>query len=115
VWSIFKDSLRPLSPAEVYSEAIKSMPQLSLATIYRAVRSLQEDNRVVAVALPGEPDRYETKFRSELHHHHFHCDSCGRVFDVPGCGLHIENDAHHGFKVIRHEVMLYGECRECLG
>lgn len=90
------------------------MPQLSLATIYRTVRSLQDDQRLVAVALPGEPDRYETKFRSELHHHHFYCDSCGRVFDIPGCGLHIESDAHHGFKVSRHEVMLYGECRECL-
>jgi Fur family ferric uptake transcriptional regulator len=113
VWSIIERSRRPLSPGEVHVAALKVLPRVSLATIYRILKSLQDEDRVVAVPLPGAPDRYETKACADHHHHHFHCDQCGRLFDVPGCGLRVDARVPAGFLIKRHEVVLYGQCNEC--
>jgi Fur family ferric uptake transcriptional regulator len=113
VWSVFEDSARPLSPSEVHSAAVTVLPNVSLATIYRIVKSLQEEHKLAAVSLPGEPDRYEMKARADKHHHHFYCDRCRRVFDVPGCGLKVDAQVPKGFSIQRHEVVLYGTCNDC--
>lgn len=113
IWSIVEQAGRPLSPSEVHAAALEVLPRVSLATIYRILKSLQDDQLVVSVSLPGAPDRYETKARADHHHHHFHCDGCGKVFDVPGCGLRVSAHVPSGFSIQRHEVVLYGQCREC--
>jgi Fur family ferric uptake transcriptional regulator len=113
IWSALEDAHRPLSPVEVFQSASRTLPSLSLATVYRIIRGFIEEQRVVAVSLPGAPDRYETKGCAEHHHHHFLCDGCGKVFDVPGCGFKLETELPAGFSVKRHEVVLYGDCKEC--
>lgn len=113
VWAILEDAGRPLSPHEVHFAALKGLPRVSVATIYRILRSLQDEQKIVSVMLPGAPDRYETTSRANHHHHHFHCDGCGRVFDVPGCGLRVDAQVPAGFSVKRHEVVLYGNCNDC--
>lgn len=115
VWSVIEQAGRPLSPAEVHRAALALLPRVSMATIYRVLKSLQEEQRIVSVSLPGVPDRYETKQRADHHHHHFHCDACGRVFDVPGCGLRVHAHVPRGFSIKRHEVVLYGNCDDCRG
>jgi Fur family ferric uptake transcriptional regulator len=114
IWSIVQGAGRPLSPAEVHAQAAGYLPSVSLSTVYRTLKSLQDEQRIVAVSLPGAPDRYETKSLADHHHHHFHCDGCGRVFDVPGCGLRVESGLPKGFSLTRHEVVLYGSCSECV-
>jgi Fur family ferric uptake transcriptional regulator len=104
---------RPLSPAEILAGAKSGLASISLATVYRVVRALVDDGTIVAVSLPGAPDRYETHACAAHHHHHFHCDDCGRVFDVPGCGLRVNSPIPAGFSLKRHEVVLYGSCNEC--
>jgi len=113
VWSIIEQAGRPLSPAEVHQAALKDLPKVSVATVYRTLRALQDDQKIVAVSLPGESDRYETKIKADHHHHHFHCDDCGKVFDVPGCGLRVDARVPSGFAITRHEVVLYGSCKQC--
>lgn len=113
IWSALEDAHRPMSPAEVLQVVSRSLPSLSLATVYRIIRSFVEENRVVPVSLPGAPDRYETKCCADHHHHHFLCDRCGKVFDVPGCGFRLESGLPDGFSVKRHEVVLYGNCVDC--
>lgn len=113
IQEIVRTAARPLSPSEIFSLAREILPTLSMATVYRYINSLVSDGRLVAVSLPGAPDRYETKESAEIHHHHFHCNSCGKVFDIPGCGLKIEKNIPAGFSVQRHEVVLYGECGGC--
>jgi Fur family ferric uptake transcriptional regulator len=113
IWSIVERAGRPLSPAEVHAQAANALPRLSLSTVYRTLKSLQDEQRIVAVSLPGAPDRYETKRLADHHHHHFHCDGCGKVFDIPGCGLRVDTGLPQGFSMTRHEVVLYGSCRDC--
>ncbi len=113
IWSIVEHAGRPLSPSEVHGAALEALPRVSLATIYRILKSLQDEQQIVSVSLPGAPDRYETKARADHHHHHFHCDGCGKVFDVPGCGLRVDAHVPAGFSIQRHEVVLYGQCNSC--
>ncbi len=102
---------RPLNAQEVLDCAQLQVPKLGIATVYRNLKALVETGWLLAVELPGEPARYEV--RGGAHHHHFRCDSCGRVFDIPGCPDDIEATTPEGFRVDRHEITLYGVCAHC--
>ena len=41
---VLKDADRPLSPPEIYESACKLVPGIGQATVYRAVKSLVEEN-----------------------------------------------------------------------
>ncbi len=111
IWQVFTDTARPLSPQEVHATAVKVVARLSLATVYRAIHSLLEEGQLVLVRLPGEPARYEVA--GQDHHHHFWCQRCDRVYDIPGCSALVEHHAPRGFRVEAHEVTLYGSCPAC--
>lgn len=102
---------RPLGPAEICERARRDSPTLGLATVYRAIKSLVEEEAVQPVELPGEPPRYE--IAGKPHHHHFHCDACGGVFEVNGCPGDLRKLAPKGYRVERHELVLYGLCDGC--
>lgn len=102
---------RPLSPPEILSLAQADVPQLSLATVYRNLKQLQEAGEIAAVMLPGESARFESVHLE--HHHHFHCRKCDRVFDIPGCVSDLATSVPAGFLIDHHEITLYGTCGEC--
>ncbi|MDD2948446.1 MAG: transcriptional repressor [Rugosibacter sp.] len=102
---------RPLSPQEVLDAAKSVVPGLSLATVYRNLKSLLNDGDIVVVTLPGDSTRYESA--KHEHHHHFQCNECKRVFDVHNCPGDLSQLAPKGFTVEHHELTLYGRCDEC--
>ena len=102
---------RPLSVDEILELARERVPAIGVATVYRTLKLLVEEGAVSSVPLLGQADRYEA--RGKGHHHHFHCDSCGRLFDVSACAHEVHRLAPRGFQVERHEVLLYGRCSEC--
>jgi Fur family ferric uptake transcriptional regulator len=106
-----RDAGRPLGPAEILEAARSTVPELSLATVYRTVRRLAESGEIQAVTLPGESVRYE--IAGGAHHPHFQCTACSRVFDVHACPGNLARLAPEGFTVEDHELTLYGRCREC--
>ena len=48
---------------EVYQQAVKECPNLSLGTVYRNLNSLVEAGRVRRVSIPGQPDRFDHSLR----------------------------------------------------
>lgn len=108
---VFAEAGRPLTVAEAHELAQQAVESLGSATVYRAVNALVDDDYLVAVQVPGEPDRYE--LAGLKHHHHFHCSACGKVFDVDGCPGAMDNLCPPGFELTSHEVMLYGRCDAC--
>jgi len=84
---------------------------LGIATVYRTLKLLVAEGAVEVITLPGESPRYE--MAASLHHHHFQCNACRRVFDVPGCPGDFHLLAPRGFSVERHDVTLYGRCPGC--
>lgn len=102
---------RPLSPQEVLDRARGKVPSLGIATVYRALNSLEREGWIIPVQIPGDPTRYEVS--GKQHHHHFRCRACGRVFEVQGCPGNIDHLAPDGFVLENHEVLLFGLCAEC--
>jgi len=84
---------------------------MGLATVYRTLKLLVAEGAVRVITLPGECPRYETA--APAHHHHFQCNTCRRVYDVPGCPGDLRRLAPRGFTVEHHDVTLYGRCRDC--
>ncbi|MFO1271171.1 MAG: transcriptional repressor [Rubrivivax sp.] len=102
---------RPMSPQEVLEAAQAQVPALSLATVYRNLKLLQDAGEIATVTLPGDSPRYEPA--GHAHHHHFQCTTCHRVFDVHACPGDLAQMAPKGFTVERHELTLYGRCADC--
>jgi|SRR6185369_2920784 len=102
---------RPMSPREVLDEALPLSPGLGIATVYRTLKSGVDGGWLTQVELPGEPPRYEAT--GKQHHHHFHCRSCDRVYEIEGCPDGLRAMTPPGFSLEAHEVVLYGLCATC--
>ena len=98
-------------PSEIHEAALREVPAMGIATVYRNLKQLIEDGEIQAVELPGEPPRYE--MAGHKHHHHFRCNACQRVFDVHACPGNMQKLAPPGFTVEAHELTLYGTCGDC--
>jgi Fur family transcriptional regulator, ferric uptake regulator len=107
---------RPLLPQEVLEAAQTQVPGLGIATVYRNLKTLVEDNELKLVNLPGENARFELAHplhHPHHHHHHFQCKQCQRVFDVHACPGNLAALAPAGFTVDDHDLTLYGRCKDC--
>ncbi len=102
-----------MSPAEIHEHAQQAVPGLGMATVYRNLRKLEREERIVPVHVPGEPDRYETAKAAEAHHHHFHCEVCGKVYDITGCPGGLADLLPKGFELTAHEISMRGRCEAC--
>lgn len=111
IQSALENAGRPLSPQEILEAAQADVPALGMATVYRQLKAMQEEELLAVVDLPGENPRYE--LAGLKHHHHFQCHDCGRVFDIPGCPGSLSKLAPEGFSVDSHELTLYGQCADC--
>jgi len=108
----FEQAGRPLSPEEALAASQQHVDGISVATVYRNINALVAERWLCAVEIPGEPARYEMAGKG--HHHHFHCRSCGRIYDLPGCALPVGTPViPSGFQLSGHELFLYGHCGGC--
>ena len=111
--AVLKSHDNPLTAPEIQDLALRKVPTLGLATVYRFLKALAKDGRVVSVEIPGQMPRYERANKG--HHHHFVCRTCGAVFELERCLAGIKTMAPPRFRVEDHEIILYGSCDACLG
>ncbi|MDJ0838146.1 MAG: transcriptional repressor [Acidobacteriota bacterium] len=108
---VLEHTVRPLTPQEVLEKAKATVPGLGIATVYRNLKVLHQDGILSTVEVPGAPARYEMANRG--HRHHFQCESCNRVFDMPKSSFTPSALVPENFKVRDHQVLFYGFCPEC--
>lgn len=104
---------RPLNPTEILADVLRTQQKTGIATIYRSIKQLKEENKLETVGVPGHSDRYELKETVSHHHHHFQCNSCGKVFDIEGCIKGINTILPQGFVPKTHEIIWFGSCATC--
>ena len=107
----FEKANRPLTPDEVLSLGQTEGASLSLATVYRNINALVEEQWLQPVGVMGMASRYEVA--GKPHHHHFHCTSCGKLFELEGCSLPKAPKIPRGFNAVGHEMLVHGSCSEC--
>ena len=108
---VLKKAGRPLSAQEVLNLAQKKVLGLGIATVYRNLKSLQEDGSVVAVELPGQSPRWE--LAPEKHHHHFLCNTCDKLYEINACPSDLQNLLPEGYTLEEHDILLRGLCDNC--
>jgi len=102
-----------LDAGEIYRQALKKSPRISLSTIYRNLQMFKEIGLVEDHQF-GNRRYYETAPRFQ--HHHLVCLGCGRIFDFecPSSEkLKSRISREEGFKVTDAEVRLSGYCPYC--
>jgi Fur family peroxide stress response transcriptional regulator len=96
---------------EVFIRAKKSMPSISLATVYNSLETLVAAGLVKQVHVDREPTRYCPNLEE---HGHFVCDTCGEVVDIALPAEHTRQwSLPEGFTVTHHEISLRGTCAHC--
>ncbi len=110
---VLERSRRPLSVDEILAGARSRVASINLATVYRNLRRLLDEETVRPVELAGQPARYEIAFSTKSHHHHFHCEQCDRMFDVTGCPPGLSELVPPDFQMTGHDIILYGTCKDC--
>ncbi len=107
---VFEEAEAPLSVEELHERACKKIEGLGIATVYRQLRTLLEEEFILLLNVEGETF-YE---RAGLgHHHHFRCNGCGKLFDLEGCPGKLNDLLPQGFKLESHEITLFGRCASC--
>lgn len=109
-----------LTAEEIYEKVRQEYPEIGLATVYRTIQLLLELHLIDKISLNDGCIRYEIAKQddneSKHHHHHLVCLSCGNVFSFEDDLLEeLEEKIKEtmNFKIVDHEVKLYGYCREC--
>ncbi len=105
---------RPLTPIEIAERADPIVNGINLATVYRNLKIMAESAQILTVECFGSSPRYEIAGLD--HHHHFLCEDCNRLFDLPGCpATDFDRLVPQGFEVRNHHLQLAGRCGECAG
>jgi Fur family transcriptional regulator, peroxide stress response regulator len=97
----------------LYDRVRKQFPSLSLGTVYRNLGILEKQGLVKKLDFGDGSDRFEA---ATIQHHHFICESCGRVIDLDlpvDDSLTRKLEKATGYTATRHEIRLFGLCDKC--
>ncbi len=67
---------------ELYEDIKKDFPSVSLATVYKNLNTLKDENLITEVNMPNGKARYDIYVEPHIH---IVCDSCEQVLDIPHC------------------------------
>ena len=108
---VIKESPGPVTVNEIHEKCAEEGAAMGIATVYRTIKLLLNNELIAQVILPDGKARYEMAKLS--HHHHFQCNECDSTYDIdiPCSLLHdLEVDDH---LVENHEITLSGKCKDC--
>lgn len=105
-----------VSMQEIYEDLRAAGESTGLASVYRIVETLAEQNLVQRVDIGDGVARFEPVGATRGHHHHLVCNDCGRVDSFSDQAL--ERAIHRveqqsAFAVDTHDVVLRGSCASC--
>jgi Fur family ferric uptake transcriptional regulator len=105
-----------VSAQEIHESLRSGNARVGIASVYRALESLDELGLLQRVDLGDGVSRFEPAHSSREHHHHLVCDDCGKVeaFEDAALERALERVAGgHGYAVGGHDVLLRGACGDC--
>lgn len=94
--------------AEEVLSLVRERGNMGVATVYRNLRELEREGRVVAVEEVDGRARYDADTGP---HAHFVCEVCGSVSDLP-LGMS-GGEIGEGYTVKREKRIFYGVCPRC--
>lgn len=86
------------------------LPGIGVATVYRNLRALVDEGRVVTLETSLGSIHYDADVSA---HAHFVCRHCGRISDLFIGSPRTETVEKLGYEVEREKSILYGLCPDC--
>ncbi len=117
--TIILDILRknPVHPTaeDIYREARRTLPNISLGTVYRNLNFLRDQGLVREVRSHSDTS---SRFEAELPPHaHFHCTECRTVIDIPfpACLQGVTWEGESGIATVKAlDLHVIGACNACV-
>lgn len=105
-----------LGAEELYSMLLAQYPKekIGIATVYRALSFLEEENLISSISVGKDAKKFETNFKE--HHDHLICVKCNKIIEFVNDKIEKEQEKiskEKGFKLLNHTMYLYGVCKEC--
>jgi Fe2+ or Zn2+ uptake regulation protein len=101
------------SADEIFMRVRKTLPCISLGTVYRNLQRLVEEGKIRMLFSGGRMTRFDPMIAE---HDHFICLQCGRVVDMvldrdrqANLALLVEQ----GFTIATQSLSIHGLCRQC--
>lgn len=112
VYKALLESVEHPTPEMLYRKVRRSMPSLSLATIYKVLDALESLDLVRAVDIDSDSRRYDA---NRHQHHHLVCRQCRLVTDFYDHALDELQPARRiaGFVTESVSVNISGLCEKC--
>lgn len=97
---------------EIFRAVNRSDPRASRATVYNSLRSLARAGLAREVVSEGEAARFGASLDR---HHHFICERCGKVEDIPWFDLPSQagKTALGSRAIHNYEIVFRGACGRC--
>src|SRR5215813_1795058 len=98
---------------EIYQRVRRTLPRISLGTVYRNLQRLVEEGKIRMFLLDERVTRYDPMI---VEHDHFICQRCGRVEDVlleRNRQVNLAPLVNKGFTITAHSLAIHGLCQKC--
>jgi len=102
------------SVERIYDTVRAQFPTTSIATIYKTVALLKQENEVLEISFPDGSNRYDGN--KPYPHPHLICTRCKKIIDPDLSSLEDlakEVIKETGFQITTHRLDFFGLCREC--
>lgn len=115
-WVIYRtlaDTDEHLTPEETFARVRSEIPSVSLATIYKNIRTFLDIGLLKEVSTPDQRMRLDANLDP---HHHLICVHCGVILDLPEdsvAPVSINKALPGGFKVDGYHLSFLGVCAQC--
>jgi len=113
IYKYLKSTKSHPSAEMIYDNLKANYPTMSLATIYKTLKTLIELGVVIELNVGEDNFRYDA---NTSQHPHIICLSCGRVDDIENADFNFLNDEakkYTDYKIDTHQLYFYGICPEC--
>lgn len=97
-----------MTAEEIYKECLKSIPNISLGTVYRNLNFLVNSKSIKRIKMPNNIDRYD----KNIIHSHIICNKCGKVEDVI-LNFNIKIPKIKNYEVSDYDLCFNGICNDC--
>ncbi|MGB9610740.1 MAG: Fur family transcriptional regulator [Bryobacteraceae bacterium] len=101
------------SPEAIYAKVRKRIPTISLATVYKNIRTFLEAGLLREVTLHHGTLRLEPE---EREHHHLVCVRCKAILDLEPDAVtpvRLRRSPPAGYRILRCHVEFHGLCPAC--
>lgn len=112
VLEVLKGTITHPSADWIFEKVKESNPNIGIATVYRNLKTLLEQNEIFKVDVGDGLDHYDAQIA--IKHDHTYCTSCGAIGDVDAISAASLKKIASNFSAESYSLVLFGKCEKCI-